>query len=157
MAQHRRPTSLGNESVVYLHLRASGHCFSDEDVHILMWEGVQEGIYVKKEQPLLNWEKGLRVHLSADCGRVWLVAGLQGRGGAAGLGCSVRGGETSQLVNINNHTFPVLVAGRRRSASRSSKRKEQSSNEKPKSCSRKHNSSHCRGWLIPATPFFTSD
>ena len=70
MAQHRRATSSGQDSAVYLHLQASGHSFNDEDVHILdreerWYEGaVKEDIYVKRERPSLNGGGGLRVHLS---------------------------------------------------------------------------------------------
>ncbi|XP_063353977.1 uncharacterized protein LOC134644818 [Pelmatolapia mariae] len=70
MAQHRRATSSGQDSAVYLHLQASGHSFNDEDVHILDREErwferrVKEAIYVKRERPSLNRGGGLRVHLS---------------------------------------------------------------------------------------------
>ena len=69
MAQHRRATSSGQDSAVYLHLQASGHSFNDEDVHILDREErwferrVKEAIYVKRERPSLNPGGGLRVHL----------------------------------------------------------------------------------------------
>ncbi|XP_051781539.1 uncharacterized protein LOC127527292 [Erpetoichthys calabaricus] len=70
MSQHRRASSSGQDSAVYLHLQDSGHSLKDEEVHILDREerwferGIKEAIYVKKERPSLNRGGGLRVHLS---------------------------------------------------------------------------------------------
>ena len=70
MAQHRRATSSGPVSAVYLHLKEKAHSFEDSNNRILDREdrwferGVKEAIYVKVEKPSLNRGGGLRHHLS---------------------------------------------------------------------------------------------
>ncbi|CAI5685436.1 unnamed protein product, partial [Oreochromis niloticus] len=60
MAQHRRATSSGQDSAVYLHLQAGGHSFNEE-----RWfeRGVKEGIYVKRERSSLNRRGGIRAKM----------------------------------------------------------------------------------------------
>ncbi|KAJ0057566.1 hypothetical protein NL108_009329 [Boleophthalmus pectinirostris] len=70
MYQHRGESSSGPQSAVYLHLKAMGHSFEDSEVQILAREknlferGVKEAIFVKKENPSLNRNGGLRHYLS---------------------------------------------------------------------------------------------
>ena len=71
MAQHRRATSLGQDSAVHLHLKEKGHSFEDSNVQVLDGEDrwfereVKEAIHVHLEKPSLNMGGGLRQHLSA--------------------------------------------------------------------------------------------
>ncbi|XP_060756448.1 uncharacterized protein LOC132867510 [Neoarius graeffei] len=71
MAQHRRASSSGQDSAVYLHLNNKGHSFQDSNVRILAREdcwyerGVKEAIFVNLERPSLNRGGGLRHNLSA--------------------------------------------------------------------------------------------
>ena len=70
MAQHRRASSSGQDSAVFLHLKEEGHSFQDTNVQILDREdrwferGVREAIHVKVEKPSLNRGGGLRHFLS---------------------------------------------------------------------------------------------
>ena len=67
--QHRRESTSGPQSAVHLHLKASNHTFEDGEVKILSKEkrwferGVKEAIFVKKENPSLNRNGGLRYYL----------------------------------------------------------------------------------------------
>ncbi|XP_060756573.1 uncharacterized protein LOC132867607, partial [Neoarius graeffei] len=68
LAQHRRASSSGQDSAVYIHLNNEGHSFRDCDVRILAREdrwyerGVKEAIFVNLERPSLNRGGGLRHH-----------------------------------------------------------------------------------------------
>ncbi|XP_060756880.1 uncharacterized protein LOC132867932 [Neoarius graeffei] len=70
LAQHRRASSSGQDSAVYIHLNNKGHSFQDCNVRILAREdrwyerGVKEAIFVNLERPSLNRGGGLRHHLS---------------------------------------------------------------------------------------------
>ena len=66
MSQHRS----GKDSAVHIHLKETGHTFTNSDVRILAREprwserGVKEAIFVKKHKPSLNRDGGLRHNLS---------------------------------------------------------------------------------------------
>lgn len=70
MAQHGRDTPSGQDSVVYLHLKASNHSFREEHVCILdrqehkFEQEVEEAVYMKRGRPSLHQRGGLRVHIS---------------------------------------------------------------------------------------------
>ncbi|KAK7925859.1 hypothetical protein WMY93_008169 [Mugilogobius chulae] len=67
--RHRREATSGPQSAVHLHLKATKHKFEDSEVKILSREkgwferGVKEAIFVKKENPSLNRNGGLRYNL----------------------------------------------------------------------------------------------
>ena len=66
MSQHRSR----KDSAVHIHLKETGHTFTNSDVRILAREprwserGVKEAIFVKQHMPSLNREGGLRHNLS---------------------------------------------------------------------------------------------
>ncbi len=70
MYQHRRSSTSGLDSAVYLHLESSGHNFDNKDVIVVDREsrwferGVKEAINERSERSSLNQRGGLRFNLS---------------------------------------------------------------------------------------------